>query len=168
MLTNRTKSSWGLATENSIGIPRTDILTFTVAESTAMITSVKSRVGPQYTISHLGHAAMVLALLRIRPLPSDTNDAIYLCSPLPVNGRRYLKDPGLKRYGCCQAGAVASFSNLRSWIVDENDREAVKKTLKSGCRHVKESYDYWLNKEYQIAVNVSKDNFLASYLSRYV
>lgn len=168
MLTNHTKSSWGLATGNATGIPRTDIVTFTVAESTAIIKSVKSQVGTPYTISHLGHAAMVLALLKIRPLPSDTNDAVHLCSPLPVNGRRYLKDPDLKRYGCCQAGAVASFPDLRSWIVDEHDREAVKKTLESGCRHVKEGYDYWLKKDYQVAVNVSKDNFLASYLSRYV
>lgn len=109
---------------------------------------------------------MVLALLKIRPVPSDMGDIAHLCSPLPVNGRRYLKNPKMTRYGCCQAGAVVQFPNLASWSVDENDPDAVKDTLERGCKHVKECYDSWLKNDYQVAVNVAKDNFLAGYLSR--
>jgi len=165
MLTDRTKSSWGLSINNTVGIPRTDFATFTAAESTAMIESVKTRVGPEYTISHLGHAATVLALLQIQPVPSDMGDTAYLCSPLPVNGRRYLKDPSLTRYGSCQAGAVVQFPNLGSWSADENESDAVKQTVERGCKHVKEGYDLWLKDDYQVAVNVAEDNFLAAYLS---
>ncbi len=133
-----------------------------------MIRGVKSRVGPQYTISHLGHAAMVLALLKVHPLSAIDPANTQLVTPLPVNGRRFLRDEFVDRqYGCCQAGAVVEFPNLKSWVVDEGDTEAVKAMLERGCRHVKEGYDYWLSKEFQVAVNVSKDNFLASHLSGY-
>jgi len=168
MLTDRIKSSWGLSINNTVGIPRTDFATFTAAESIAMIESVKKRVGPEYTISHLGHAAMVLALLQIQPVPSNMGDTAYLCSPLPVNGRRYLMDPSATRYGPCQAGAVVQFPNLGSGNVDKNDSKAVKQTLERGCEHVKEGYDLWLKNDYQVAVNVAKDNFLAAYLSTLV
>ena len=133
-----------------------------------MIRAVRSRVGPQYTISHLGHAAMVLALLKARPLPATAPDSTQLITPLPVNGRRFLRDEFVhKQYGCCQAGAVVEFPNLQTWVVDERDTDAVKAMLERGCRHVKEGYDYWLDKDFQVAVNISKDHFLASILSKY-
>ena len=162
------QSSWGLTVTNSIGTPRTEFYTFSKAESEAMILAVRSRVGPQYTISHLGHAAMVLAHLKAKPLPASAPENTQLITPLPVNGRRFLRDEFVDRqYGSCQAGAVVEFPNLKSWVVDERDTDAVKAMLERGCRHVKEWYDYWLSKEFQVAVNVSKDNFLASSLSGY-
>lgn len=111
---------------------------------------------------------MVLAFLKIRPVPSDMSDTAHLCSPLPVNGWRYLKNLKMTRYGCCQAGAVVQFPDMASWTVDDNDSDAVKNMLDRGCKHVKEGYDSWLKNDFQVAVNVSKDNFLAAYLSRSV
>jgi hypothetical protein len=131
-----------------------------------MIRAVKKQLGPQYTISHLGHAATVLALLKANPLPPDAPGSTALIMPLPVNGRRFLRDEFAdKQYGACQAGAVVEFPNLESWAVDERDSELVKAMLERGCKHVKESYDYWLSKEFQLALGVSKDNFLSAFLS---
>ena len=111
---------------------------------------------------------MVLALLKAEPLPSGAPDNTQLITPLPVNGRRFLRDEfANKQYGSCQAGAVVEFPNLQTWVVDERDTDAVKAILERGCRHVKEGYDYWLDKDFQVAVNVSKDHFLASSLSGY-
>lgn len=152
--------------KNVEGSPRTEWYTFSKAESEAMIRAVKTRLGPQYTISHLGHAATVLALLKAKPLPTGTPNSTALIMPLPVNGRRFLRDEYAgKQYGACQAGAVVEFANLKSWAVDESDTEAVKGALERGCKHVKKSYDYWLSKEFQMALNVSKDNFLSALLS---
>lgn len=152
--------------KNVVGSPCTEWYTFNKAESKAIIRAVKTRLGPQYTISHLGHAATVLALLKAKPLPAGTPDSTALIMPLPVNGRRFLRDEYVdKQYGACQAGAVVEFKNLKSWAVDESDTEAVKAALERGCKHVKESYDYWLSKEFQVALGVSKDNFLAAFLS---
>ena len=111
---------------------------------------------------------MVLALLKSKPLPAGAADSTQLVTPLPVNGRRFLRDEFVnKQYGSCQAGAVVEFPNLHTWVVDERDTDAVKMMLEHGCRHVKEGYDYWLDKDFQVAVNVSKDHFLASSLSGY-
>lgn len=152
--------------KNAKGSPRTEWYTFSQAESKAIIRAVKIRVGPQFTISHLGHAATVLALLKARPLPTGTPDTTALIMPLPVDGRRFLRDEYVeKQYGSCQAGAVVEFEQLKSWAVDESDTEAVNATLERGCKHVKKSYDYWLSKEFQLALGVSKDNFLSAFLS---
>lgn len=86
--------------------------------------------------------------------------------PLPVNGRRFLKDEYAEdQYGACQAGAVVQFHDAKSIVVDDNDKDAVVAMLERGCKIAKEQYDHWLSKPFQMAVNVSKDNFLASFLS---
>lgn len=130
-----------------------------------MIEAIKSRVGPEYTISHLGHIATVLALLKAKPLLGNIKDA-QLVTPLPANGRRFLRDEFAdKQFGSCQASAVVEFDDLKSWIVDEHDKEALVSMMERGCRHVKESYDYWVNKDFLLAKGVSKDNFLSQFLS---
>ena len=160
------QSSWGLTVKNAVGSPRTEWFSFSKAETEAVIQAVKKRLGPQYTISHLGHAATVLTLLKTNPLPTSAPDSTVLIMPLPVNGRRFLKaEYADKQYGACQAGAVVEFEDLKSWTVDDSDSDAVKAALERGCKHVKESYDYWLRKEFQLALGVSKDNFLSALLS---
>lgn len=107
-----------------------------------------------------------MALLKAKPLPADEPETTALITPLPVNGRRFLRDEyATKRYGACQAGAVVEFENLKSWAADENDSEAVKLALEKGSKHVKESYDYWLSRDFQLPLGVSKDNFLSAFLA---
>ncbi|KAB5566840.1 15-O-acetyltransferase Tri3-domain-containing protein [Coniochaeta sp. 2T2.1] len=171
----RSGTSWGLPVTNGEGIPRTEWYRFTKDQSEAIIRAVKTKIGTQYTISHLGHAAMVLALLKTRPLPAG-DTTTELITPLPVNGRPYLRDGLAKgnfsedrnakvQYGTCQAGAVVEFQHLAQWTVDESDKTAVKAKLEALARHIKSSYDYWTSKPYLLPLGVSKDNFLASFLS---
>ena len=132
-----------------------------------MIKAVKRCLGPKYTISHLGHAATVLALLKNNPLPADAPDSTALITPLPVNGRRYLRDEfATHRFGACQAGAVVEFANLKSWApVDNNAQDSIVVSLERLCKQIKESYDYWLKNEFQLPLGVSKDNFLSAFLA---
>lgn len=130
-----------------------------------MTQAVKGLLGPAYTISHLGHAATVLALLKENPLPSNALDSTALITPLPVNGRRYLRaEFASHRFGACQAGAVVEFPNLKSWAPQENAK-APKAALEKLCKHVKASYDYWLKNEFQLALGIAKDNFLSAFLA---
>ncbi|KAL0765631.1 hypothetical protein CaCOL14_011855 [Colletotrichum acutatum] len=84
---------------------RDDFIT-ELLKSSAIDKVIKSRLGLQFAFTHLGHAAMVLALLRVSPLPAlsgDASDALFLSSPLP-------------------AGASVEFSPLRSyeyWLKNE-------------------------------------------------
>ncbi|KXH68107.1 hypothetical protein CSAL01_12931 [Colletotrichum salicis] len=161
-------SSWGLPVAAGTGAPRTIWRTFTAEQSAAIKAAIKTRLGPSFTVTHLGHAAMVLALLRARPLPADAPDSVTLVSPLPVNGRRYLRGDAAGRYGSCQAGASVEFAPLREWVVDESNADAVRATLGALASHVKEGYEYWLRNEFQLAVDQAKGNFLASVLGSYV
>lgn len=163
---NRLQNSWALDQKLGVGAPRTEFQTFTAAQSQSIIQAVKSRLGPGYTISHLGQAATALALLKANPIPADVSGVPSIIMPLPVNGRRFLKDEYVQgQYGACQAGAVVQLHDARSYVVDDNDKNAVISMLERACRISKEQYDYWLSKPFQMAVNISKDNFLASFLS---
>ncbi|KAK1526732.1 hypothetical protein CPAR01_13260 [Colletotrichum paranaense] len=134
--------------------------------SAAISKAIKTQLGPQFTFTHLGHAAMVLALLRVSPLPGDISDALFLSSPLPVNGRRYLSGSNASiRYGSCQAGASVEFAPLRSYAVDERNPEAVRMTLASLAHHVRNSYQHWLKNEFQLVIDQVKSNFLAGFLA---
>lgn len=131
-----------------------------------MIRAVKTRLGQQYTISHLGHAAMVLALLQSNPLDSSAPTGTALITPLPVNGRRFLKPEFREhRFGSCQAGAVVEFKDLASWAPATKGPGDVQEALGKLSRHVKESYDYWLRNQFQLPLGISKDNFLSAFLS---
>ncbi|KAF2125620.1 15-O-acetyltransferase [Dothidotthia symphoricarpi CBS 119687] len=159
-------NSWAMDLKVDVGAPSTEFRTFTAAESRAIIQAVKARLGPGYTISHLGQAATALALLKANPIPEDVSGIPSIIMPLPVNGRRFLKDEYVQgQYGACQAGAVVQFRDARSFLVDDDEKSAVISMLAKGCRISKEQYDYWLSKPFQMAVNISKDNFLASFLS---
>lgn len=163
------QSSWALDLKVEVGEPATEIQAFTPAETSAIVQAVKLRLGPGYTISHLGQAATALALLKLKPIPDDISGSPPIIMPLPVNGRRYLKSEySQSQYGACQAGAVVQLQDARSFKVDDNDKNDVTTTLERISRISKEQYDYWLGKPFQMVVNVSKDNFLASFLSRYV
>ncbi|ERF71078.1 hypothetical protein EPUS_07750 [Endocarpon pusillum Z07020] len=158
--------SWGLRCRAKTGTPRTIFHTFTVPESETMIRAVKSRLGPKYTISHLGHAATVLALLKANPPSNDIPDSQSLIMPIPVNGRRWLRDDHARDYyGMCQTGAVIKIKNIKFFMVDGNDRDAVVEALERGCKLVKEAYDHWMSKPFLLALGISKDNFIASYLT---
>ncbi|KAI3551290.1 hypothetical protein CSPX01_01207 [Colletotrichum filicis] len=162
----RSATSWGLPVTNTTGTPRTIWRTFNTDESQAISKAIKSQLGPQFTFTHLGHAAMVLALLRVSPLPGDASDALFLSSPLPVNGRRYLSGSNASiRYGSCQAGASVEFAPLRSYAVDESNPEAVRMTLASLAHHVRNSYQHWLTNEFQLVIDQVKSNFLAGFLA---
>jgi hypothetical protein len=160
------KSSWGLKLGVKTGTPRTVFHTFTVLESETIIRAVKSRLGPEYTISHLGHAATVLALLEANPPSNCVPDTQSLLMPFPVNGRRWLRDDYARnQYGAYQAGAVVEFENIKSFMVDGNDKDAVAEALEKGCKLAKKSYNKQLRKSFQLALGVSKYNFLASVLN---
>jgi hypothetical protein len=160
------QDSWALDVKTDIGAPSTEFLHFTAAESKAIIQAVKTRLGPGYTISHLGQAATALAILKMNPIPNDFSGSPSIIMPLPVDGRRYLKHEYRDaQYGACQAGAVVQFNDARSWAVDDEDKSAVVELLERGCRVARERYEYWLSKEFQLVVNVEKDNYLARLLT---
>lgn len=134
-------------------------------ECQKIIHGVKSRLGPDYTITHLAQAATLLALLKTNPLSQEALPEKSVIMPLPVNGRRYLREEFAHcQYGSCQACAVVEFDNLKQFAVDFEDKVAVIDALVRAMEVTKKSYDYWLSKPFLLPLGLAKDNFLSALL----
>nr|G0KYB1.1 RecName: Full=Trichothecene O-acetyltransferase TRI3; AltName: Full=Trichothecene biosynthesis cluster protein 3 [Trichoderma arundinaceum]CAY87361.1 putative trichothecene 15-O-acetyltransferase [Trichoderma arundinaceum] len=158
---------WGLEFKSGLGLPRTDIHTSTATESKAIINGVKTRLGPQYTISHLAQAAVVIAMLEIIQPPNLTDKDIFV-SPMPVNGRRWLKD-GLAdhHYSICETGAVIRIENIKSLVLNNNNDKGYRPRCdeKKPGEDVKKSFDQWLGNPYQLALGLAVHTLEASFLT---
>ncbi|KAF7587254.1 trichothecene 15-O-acetyltransferase, partial [Aspergillus hancockii] len=159
-------SSWGLKYNVGDGTPRTISHTFTTNESEAIICALKHRLGPKYTITHLGQAAVVLALLKANPPPDNTSDDQFFITAPPLDGRRWLrKHHAHSYYSICLTGAVIEFENIKSLMVDSNDKKTVIEALETGCKITKQSYDRWLSNSFQLPLGISIYNHMASFMS---
>jgi hypothetical protein len=117
---------------------RTHFITLTQEQSTLLTQHVKRIISPNATITHLGHAAMVIAMLRSNP-PSTTCNILY--SPCWLNGRRYLKtspnQPSqTKSYiPICLSFAPLVFPDLHELVLERKaTQEEIKRTLVKACR----------------------------------
>ena len=83
-----------------------------------------------------------------KTLPVGTPNSTAFLTPLPVDGRRFLRNGYVQRhYGQCQAGAVLDFENPKPGAVNESDTEAVKVVLERGCKQIKGLCGCWLGEE---------------------
>lgn len=109
-----------------------------------LLSGIKNAV-PEANITHLGHASMVLALLRANPLPltappSAQTSTLY--SPCWVNGRRYLKSSfhGHSQAGksytlICQSFAPIIFPDLQLLTLSHNSTPGnIRETLINTCK----------------------------------
>jgi hypothetical protein len=107
-------------------------------------------------ITHLAHAAMVLAMLRIREAIGETLDhgKSTLYSPCWINGRRYLRQapsdpPPTKSYiPICQSFAPIIFPDLRALILPSLATETeIKNKLIEACRISTNQYSILKNRK---------------------
>lgn len=124
-------------------------LTFTKAQSTSLLQQVKKVVGSDSSITHLGHAAMVLALLRSYPLLQPDMEAkpSPLYSPCWLNGRRYLlstaghPNPTTDYIPLCISFAPILFADLRDLSLSlEAGKEEIKSKLVHASQIATKSY----------------------------
>lgn len=159
------QSSHAVQIGTTRGLPATAVLQLAPEECQNIIHGVKRRLGPGYTITHLGQAATLLTLLKTSPISPQDLSSKSVIMPLPVNGRRYLQERFTgNQYGSCQACAVVVFDNLEQFAINFDDKNAVLEALIKGMRVTKSSYDYWLNKPFLLPLGLAKDNFVSAML----
>nr|QED55500.1 TRI18 [Trichoderma rodmanii] len=159
--------SWGLQITKNQGVSCEIRRSFSLDQSKKIIKTVRDRLGPAYNAGHLGHAALVLAMLKHNPITASDQSTACLYSPLPVDGRLYLQeDRTTQRYGNVQAGAVVDFPRLASWAVNEKDPNGVKVALQNLAMHIKKSYDYWLGQsDYLLPMGVNYHNYISNFVA---
>ena len=146
-------------------MPRTDLHTFTVEESKRILSAVKTRLGPQYTISHLTQAAVVLAMLELIGADNVSDDDFFVHG-MPVNGRRFLDEKyAKKQYNMCETCAVIKVEKLKSLAKSKEDKQAAIEALTKASSDVKKCLDRWLSNPSQLQLGVSMHNLEASFLS---
>lgn len=124
---------------------KTHHITLTEAQSRLLIQNVKRLLGPSTTLTHLGHAAMVLAMLRSNRPPTTANT---LYSPCWLNGRRYLQTspgqpPPTKSYiPICLSFAPVVFPDLQDLVLDHHNatKEETKQALMKACEVATKEY----------------------------
>ncbi|RYP58682.1 hypothetical protein DL769_008842 [Monosporascus sp. CRB-8-3] len=149
-------------------IPRAHVFTFTPAESKDIIRAVKTRLGPQYTISHLAQAATVVAMLDNYRPTSELSETESFVAPTAVNARRYLREDIKDNYMAgCVTGAVIKVENLKSLLVSLNDdKNTIVTALERATKDVKKSFDLWIHDQSQLALGLRVHSFEGAMLAK--
>jgi len=125
-------------------VQKNRFIILTAEQSTKLLSTVKHVIGPSSNITHLAHAAMVLALLRAYT-PGPNPKTLY--SPCWLNGRRYLRhitgqpDPEASYLPICQSFGPVIFPNLDDLVLPlQASRNEIKDKLIGTCRTATEEY----------------------------
>lgn len=117
------------------------------AKTSAILQATKEVLGPLSNITHLCHAAVVLALLRVSPPSSTTSKSQTLYSPCWLNGRRYLKpaptcpSPSTQYIPICLSFAPITFTNLLELALSSTaTQDETREKLLRACHVATEQY----------------------------
>ncbi|KAF3392149.1 hypothetical protein DPV78_010718 [Talaromyces pinophilus] len=158
----RGMQNYGLNPKSGHGLPRVIFHTFTTTESDAIYKTVKAKVDPKASPAHLGHAAVLLALLKTNPTTPETPDSQIYISQSPLNGRRFLQDVkhGKTYYPIVQATCPVIYENIKQYNLVDADKETVNKYLVQAAKVAQECYDVWLKNPLTQTVAMSFHNFV--------
>ncbi|KAL8726163.1 MAG: hypothetical protein Q9166_006880 [cf. Caloplaca sp. 2 TL-2023] len=158
----RGSGGWGMSAKSYIGDGPSKTLwrTFTKEQSQNLVKVVKERLGPSYTITHLGQAALLLALVKMHPPGPDVPTSTVFCCATPINGRRYIQEPyrsyNKPYFPNCQVSGFVLFEDIKNFM-QEGDRkdEKTKELLVSAAKQSKDGYAKILNRPHNLASSTS-------------
>lgn len=160
------KSEWGMNVLSKDGyMPKAVHRRFSVEQSNAILLAVKVHLGKACSVTHLGHAAMVMTMLRFKPVEERPTHSDHLVSPLFINGRRYLNQgvPGSQRYiSLCRAISAIEFRDVESYILSDNaSKEEVQEKLRVACAEAFRSYQAVRNQKSVLTESFSVAEYMA-------
>ena len=146
-------------------------------ESITLLQTVKQKLGPSYTITHLAHAAFILAILRSNPPTDPTPDKTFndndtivpthtpFISPLLTNARRYLdpENPQTKDYTpICQATGLIVFPDYQDLLIrDEISKEEKMTILLKACKASHASYQRIRERKSMLTESLVREELMA-------
>ncbi|PGH15482.1 hypothetical protein AJ80_05499 [Polytolypa hystricis UAMH7299] len=161
----RMMNNWGLDVLGAGGFPRAVFHEFTEVESNKINKAVKDQLGPDFSITYLAHAAILLALLKTKPATDAPDGQIY-GSYSAVNGRRFIRDEyaqGEKLfYPICQTSTPIIFENIKSYDMVNADKVKQREYLISAAKVAKAGYDGAINLPSYMPANTAQLQFIAA------
>ncbi|KAH7397862.1 15-O-acetyltransferase Tri3-domain-containing protein [Cadophora sp. MPI-SDFR-AT-0126] len=127
----------------------THFITLSPTHTSAILQAIKEVLGPASNITHLCHAALVLALLRnSSPCSSSSQPSSQtLYSPCWLNGRRYLKptpacpSPTTDYIPICLSFAPIIFNDIGELALSRTaSRDEIREKLLKACRMATDQY----------------------------
>ena len=117
---------------------------FSLEQSKTILRSVKTEIGPEASVTQLGHAAMAMTLLKSRASEERTSDGGRFVSPLFMSGRRFLNPERPKstyHVPMCRAIGAIKFREVEKYVPLENDgKDDIRMKLKRACEEAGRSY----------------------------
>ena len=139
---------------------------FSVEDSNAILLAVKEKLGKACTVTHLSHAAMVMTMLKFKPVQERPTHGAHLVSPLFINGRRYLDQsvPGSQSYiSLCRAISAIEFRNVEGYILsDSASKEEVQGKMRLACAEALRSYQVVRNQKSVLTESFSVAEYMAT------
>ncbi|KAG4437997.1 hypothetical protein IFR05_006537 [Cadophora sp. M221] len=125
----------------------THFITLSPAQTSTILQAVKRVLGPSSNITHLCHAAIVLALLRASPPAVQPSETQTIYSPCWLNGRRYLNptpscpSPTTNYIPICLSFAPLIFTNIDELVLTSTATKCdTQEKLLKVCRMSTEQY----------------------------
>ena len=140
-------------------------------QSKTILRSVKTNIGPQASVTQLGHAAMAMTLLKSRA-SEERSDSGRFVSPLFMSGRRYLNPERPKstyHVPMCRAIGAIEFREVEKYVLLENDgKDKIRMKLKKACEEAVRSYQAIREQESLLTDSFAVAEFLgtAKYVQR--
>ena len=105
---------------------------------------MKANLGKAGSVTHLGHAAIVMTMLNFTPVEVRPMHCAHLKSLLFINGRKYLDQdvPGSQDHiSLCRAFSAIEFRNVENFILSDNaSNKEIQEKLKLACTEAFRSY----------------------------
>ncbi|RDW72117.1 hypothetical protein BP5796_08151 [Coleophoma crateriformis] len=194
VMMNQMSKNWGFPLHNPVPAPtsaspspdaekqRYHCHTLSALETTSLLTSIKQSISPAATVTHLIHAAAILALLHLHPFPvapKDEERSTTLYSPCWLNGRRYLSlsptsHPSGRRetyIPICQSFhpiVIPDLNLLSERVTSATTGAAKRELLISTCKHIQQEYQKLKERKGVLSEGVSLMEDVGRRLHRFV
>ena len=139
---------------------------FSIAQSRKILRAVKAKIGSNGSVTHLGHAAVVLTLLKLQAAKQTLPNKARFVSLLFMSGRRYLNPKGPKAtfyVPMCRAIGAIEFRDVERYVCSEKDSIGeVQQKLKIACQEAKRSYQAIRERESVLTESFTAAEFISN------
>ncbi|KAI9733072.1 MAG: trichothecene 15-O-acetyltransferase [Cirrosporium novae-zelandiae] len=155
--------------ESGPSYSRSAFAPFTLEETKAVISAVKTKLGPTFTITHLAQSAVFIALLLFNPVPESAPEETSYISSSVMDGRRFLLEPHNEKTPfstICQCSATIAYPAIKSYNITKfSSKKEINEALAKGSEIAKQGYDSWISMPESLTSSASVLEMVAMLLS---